>query len=546
MGARKKKKSDFLLQGSILAVASILARLIGLVYRVPMTNILGTGGIAIYSVAFEIYSVILVLSSYSLPLAVSKMVAARSIKKEYKNSYSIFKHALIFAVIVGGIAGTFIYFGADALEAVYNMNGVAKPLRILAPTIFVVAILGVFRGFFQGKSTMMPTAFSQVFEQIINAIVSVWAAYSFMKSHSASDAIEAYGAAGGTLGTLMGAVSAFIFLMFIYVIYQPTLKKQIRRDKVSIPEPSKEIYKLMILTIVPVVLSQTVYQLSGTIDSIIFGHVMESKGIIEDLRRDLLGVYSGQYRVLVNVPVAIASAMASSLIPSVVASKSQGDKKGVKEKVAAAVKFNMMIAFPCAIGLAVLARPILTLLFPSLITYSDLAVYMLTSGSIAVVFYALSTITSAILQGINRMKAPLMHSAISLVFHIVLVFALLQFTNAGIFALVIGNVTFPMVVCILNWFSVGQHLRYRQEIGRTFLIPLVCSIIMGAVVYAVYFVVHYLFKSNFLGVSIAILVGIVVYCIAILMLRCFTEEELRDMPMGRTIQRFANKLHLLK
>lgn len=541
----KKKKSDFLIQGSILAFASIISRLIGLVYRVPMTNIIGTGGIAIYSVAFEIYGVVLILSSYSLPLAVSKMIAVRTIKKEYRNAHKIFREALIFAIVVGSIGCLVVYFGANALESIYNMEGVAKPLRILAPTIFVMAIIGVLRGFFQGKSTMMPTAISQILEQIINAIVSVWAAYAFMKSHSASETIEAYGAAGGTLGTLMGAITAFVFLIFVYSIYRPTLRKQIRRDKVSQVETANDIYRMLILTIIPVILSQTVYQISGTIDSIIFGHVMDAKGMLDNVRRDLLGVYSGQYRLMVNVPVAISSAMASSLIPSLVASKTQGDKKILKEKVACAVKFNMLIGIPCAVGLSVLAKPILSLLFPSLKTYSNLAATMLMTGSIAVVFYALSTITSAVLQGINHMRLPVIHSAISLGLHIILVFALLQFTNAGVYALVIGNVTFPLVVCILNWISVGQHLKYKQEIKRTFLLPTACSAIMGIVVFGVYQLIHKVLHSNVLGIIVSMGIGIIVYFIAVLVLKCFKEDELHDMPLGRTIARVAKKIHLM-
>lgn len=533
-----QKKSDYLVQGSILAFASILVRLIGLVYRIPMANILGLQGNKIYGVAFNIYNIALILSSYSIPLAVSKMVADRSVKREYKNSYKIFKCAMLFATVSGIIMCLLIFFGADMGEIIYNMPGIAKPLRILAPTIFVVAVLGVFRGFYQGKRTMMPTAFSQVLEQIVNAAVSIFAAYYLMKEHSASDDIESYGAAGGTLGTLFGALTALAFVAFVFVIYRPTIKRQIKRDKTQHTESGRQIYAMLLMTIVPVILSQLVYQISGTVDDGIFGHMAA------EAQQGYLGIYSSQYRLLINVPVAISSAMASSLVPSIVASMTRKDEEGVKRKVGTSIKFNMAIAFPAAMGLTVLAHPIIRLLYPNLISYSEIAGDMLVYGSVAVVFYALSTITSAVMQGINKMKLPVIHSAVSLGLHIVLVICLLQFTNLGIYALIIGNVTFPLVVCVLNWISVGRYLKYKQEVVKTFLIPLVCSVIMGGVVYGIYTLVHKFLHSNFLGVLFSIIIGAAVYFIAILLFKCFTEEEFLELPMGRTLLRIAKKCKL--
>ena len=222
-----KKKNNYLVQGSILAAASILVRVIGLAYRVPMTNILGSEGNGIYSISFNIYNIVLILSSYSLPLAVSKMIAAKNVQKKYQDSYRIFLHAVVFALVVGTAACLVLYFGSDFLAKLYRTPGVEKPLRILAPTVFVVALLGVFRGLFQGKQTMIPTALSQLLEQVVNAFVSVFAAYSFMKAHSASKEISAYGAAGGTAGTLAGAISALLFLILIFAIYYPTLRRQL-------------------------------------------------------------------------------------------------------------------------------------------------------------------------------------------------------------------------------------------------------------------------------------------------------------------------------
>lgn len=536
------KKSDFLVQGSILAIASIIVRLIGLLYRLPLTNIIGDEGMGYYSQAFSIYNIALILSSYSLPLAVSKLVATRLAKKEYRNSYRIFLCSLAFAVIVGTIMSLIVFFGADFLATViFKTPGSAIPLKILAPTIFVFAVMGVLRGYFQGKRTMVPTSVSQVLEQIINAIVSIIAAYYFISERSASESMSAYGAAGGTLGTFVGASVALIFLAFIFALYKPIIDRQMKKDKNSVRESYPDLLKALGITIIPVILSQTVYQLSGFLDGVIFSNVLFGKGVEEGIRTTLWGIYSNKYSLLITVPVAVASSMAAATIPSIVATKTSSSNIELKEKVHQVIKFNMLIAIPAAVGLGVLASPVIRLLFSDA---SKLPADLMRMGSIAVVFFALSTITNAILQGINNMRKPVIHSAISLGVHIVLLYVMLKFFNLGVYALVIGNVTFALLVCILNWISVGKLLNYKQEVKKTFIIPTVCSLIMGVIAYMVYVLLDKVMPSS-LSTLFAVLVGVVVYGVLLLVFKDVTEAELIEMPFGRTLARIAVKMHLL-
>ncbi|BBF42282.1 stage V sporulation protein B [Lachnospiraceae bacterium KM106-2] len=543
MSSSKSSRNNFLVQGGILAIASIVVRLIGILYRIPMVRYIGDEGSGYYSVAFNIYNIALILSSYSLPLAVSKLVAARNVKKEYKNSYRIFTAAMRFAVVSGLVSAGVIFFGADYIATkLYKMPQVAFPLRILAPTLFVFAVMGVLRGFYQGKNTMLPTAFSQVLEQIVNAVVSVTGAYYFMKMHDASQNIAAYGAAGGTLGTLTGALSGLLFLGFIFMLYRPTLKRQMKRDRRPNVDSYKVIYQLLWVTIIPVILSQTVYQISGFLDDVIFSNVLNAKGVTKETYSAWLGVYGNKYRLLTNVPIAISSALASSMIPSIVASRSIGANSEVKDKIHIAIKSNMIIAFPCAIGMSVLASPIIQLVFPG---SKPLASNLLIYGSIAVVFYALSTISNAVLQAVNLMRVPVINASISLAIHIVLLIGLLRFTDLGAYALMIGNVTFPLVICILNWIRIGKELLYKQEITKTFVIPLISSLIMGVGAMITYNGVYFLIRRNSLATIVAILIAVVIYFVAVIALKGVTREELYALPKGKMIVRLANKLHLI-
>jgi len=539
----KKRSNNFLVQGGILAIASIISRIIGLIYRVPLNNIIGDEGMGYYSNAYYIYNLGLIISSYSLPLAVSKLVSARTIKKEYKNSYRMFLCALSFAVIAGLLISLIIFFGADVLATVmYKSPRSAIPLRVLAPTIFVFAIMGVLRGFYQGKSTMVPTSISQLIEQIVNALVSVYAAYYLMNKNNLSEDIAAYGAAGGTLGTFAGTLIALLFLAFVFSLYKPTLDKQLRRDEDRNKETMKELYPALIVTIIPVILGQTVYQLSSIIDGSLFGHVMAAKGFDEESKGILWGIYTGKYNLLINVPVSIASAMAVAIIPSIVASKTNGMIYDVKQKVHSAVKLNMLIAIPSAVGLAVLASPILQLLFRD---NRDLPANLIRYGSVAIIFFALSTITNAVLQGIDQMRLPVIHSAISLGIHIVLVFLLLKFTNLDTYVLIIGNITFALLVCVLNWLAVAKHLNYKQEIMKTFLMPGGCAVVMGIFTFLSYKGTYLFVKMNSISTLVSIIVSVIIYGFLLVITKTITKEELYRIPMGSKVVSLLELIHLI-
>lgn len=554
MPKEKKSKSSFLVQGSILAVAGIIVRLIGLVYRIPMTNILGDEGIGVYSAAYQIYSVILILSSYSMPLAVSKLVSAKMALKEYRNAYRIFCGALGFGTVVGLAACLITWFGADFFAGtVLNMAEAAPAIKILAPAIFVMALLGVLRGYFQGQGTMIPTAISQIFEQIVNAIVSVLAAYYLYqyglradKVHGTSIYANSYGAAGGNLGTLLGAVTALLFCFLLYLIYRPVLKRQIRRDRTGTSDSYLDITRILILTIVPVVINSTVYNISSLIDNSMFGYYMESIGEL-DSYKSIWGAYSGKYHLMVNVPVAIATSLASSVIPALSKSMAVRNKAQVLDNINMIIRFAMLIAIPSAVGLAVLADPIMTILFSG---NTELASLMMRYGSGAVVFFSLSTVTVGVLQGINHLRDPLINAFISLVIHVIVLVGLLWGAHAlgtelGVHAVVIANMVFGLSMCILNHFSIRRIISYRQEYKKTFLLPLLSSAIMGVVVFGIYEGLLLTVQIKLLAMLVSILIGVIVYFVLLLATKCVDEVELLTMPFGRKMIAFGKKLHLL-
>lgn len=543
----KKKKSNFIIQGSILAIAGVLSRIIGIARRFPMEHIIGDKGNGFYSAAYEVYAIMLIISCYSLPLAVSKVVSAKISKRQYKSADRAFRCAMMFAVVSGGI--TFLVcelFGDFLAKDVMLEPMSAMALKVLGPALLIVSVMGVFRGYFQGLGTMVPTAVSQILEQIFVLIGSVAGAYFLFNYGSKvgellhnEDYAPAYGAAGASIGPVLGSVIGLLFLFFVFVVYKKATKKQSMNTSLEKADSYQQIFRLIILTILPVLLSTTVYNISNVLDIRIYNSVMIQKGL-EDVKAYNWGVYSGKYRVIVNVPIALANAMCSSIVPVLTKLMVREEYTQAKKKIEQGMRFTMLVAIPSAVGLAVLARPIISMLFRGEV---DMAVDMLHIGSVSVIFYTMSTLTNGVLQGINKMRIPVRNAAISLVIHIAFLYLTLQM-GMGINAVVYANILFAAIVCILNALAIRKYLRYRQELIRTFVIPGIAAVIMGVVIGVVNMLLS---KSlgNILTVLIGVTLGVLVYFVALILLKGIDEYDLNSMPGGRKILMVAKMLRLM-
>lgn len=553
-GSRPEKtggESNFVVQGSILAIASIVVRIIGIAYRIPMINIIGDEGMGYYGTAFNVYNIALLLSSYSLPLAVSKMVSVRLARKQYRNSVRILRAALVYATVVGALAAAVIWFGADFFaREVFFMPYAAFALKTLAPTVWIMAYLGVFRGYYQGQGTMVPTALSQVFEQIVNAIVSVAAGswlfnqaikVEILRGESGSGYSNSWGAAGGTIGTGAGAFTALVFLLLLFAAYQRTIRKKVRRDRSGSLESYGTITKILFFTVVPVVVSSAIYNVNSVLDNGLLAYNFKSLGMEEEFISQW-GVYTGKYHLLINVPMAVSNALSSSLIPSVSRAVATGDRRMVKKKVAAAIRFSLLIAIPSAVGLTVLAGPLNNLLFSG---DNDLAVQMTLYGSIAVVFYSVSTVTNAILQGIDRMRLPIVHALTALVLHLAAMEVMVLVFHMGIFSMVFANILFAVIMCFLNHRSIRKILGYRQEVKKTILLPAAASAVMGAAAVGVYKLIHLGIQSNAVCTLGAVAAAVAVYGVLLVKLGCLDEDELHQMPGGTRLLQVFRKLRLM-
>ena len=265
-----KKKNTLLRNTSILMAATIISRVIGLLYRSPLGETIGNEGLGYYSTASNLYTILLLISSYSIPMAVSKIVSERLALKEYRNAHRVFHGALLYAVIVGGVAALVAFFGGKFLLP-YNQQNALLALRVLAPTIFFSAVLGVLRGYFQAHSTMMPTSISQIIEQVFNAAFSIGAAWFFIQQFATNDTEHAkFGAAGGTLGTGAGVLAGLCFMVIVYGVNRKTILRKVAKDTRHREESYREIFQVLFLMVTPVIFTTFIYNCNAYLDNYLF------------------------------------------------------------------------------------------------------------------------------------------------------------------------------------------------------------------------------------------------------------------------------------
>ena len=550
---KKRREANFLIQGSILAVASVIVRLIGIVYRIPLTNILGDGGNSAYSNAYAIYSLIWMIASFGIPTAVSKMVAERIGNKKEWNANRVFAVALLFATVVGGIAFCILFFGAGFFaHTVYKRPEIEFALMVLAPTVWISAFMGVFRGFFQGQGTMVPTAFSQIIEQVVNAIMSIAGAFVLWNMGHRQDILhgenywaDAFGAAGGTVGTLSGAIAGLATCMVLYKMYYSDRVKRLN-EKADDRESYKALLKTLVLMIMPITLNSAIYNISSVLDSSIFSNYADLAGMAGDTYDISWNAYEGKYHLLTHVPLAFATALSASAVPNLSRNLKTASPSEITQKIRLAIRFAMLIAIPSCVGLAVLSKPILHLLFSGTPQSNDLASSLLKVGGITVVLYSFSTITNGVLQGIGRVTEPAKNAAIALLAHLVILILCLWLLPFGIYGVVVADIIFGLMMNIMNYLSIYRAIRFRPEIRRTFLLPAISALIMGAGAWGVYEGLYHLVQRNSLAVLVAIGAAVVIYAAALLITGAITESDLYAFPKGRLLVRMAKKTHLLR
>lgn len=541
----EKKSSSFLKQAAILAVASILVRIMGFLYRIPMTNMIGDQGNAIYSAGYYIYTFLLILSSAGLPAAISKMVSERLALKEYRNAHMVFRVSLMVSGLLGFLCMVLMMFFAKQIADISNSPESYYCILTLSPTLFIVAIMSVYRGYFQGMNTMVPTAISQIVEQAFNAFFSVYLAYVFLGIGVNSGAGEkniTLGAAGGTAGTGIGALAGLLVILFSYSLIRPTLKKQIKRDKNFDNQESRgEIAKVLMGTALPIIAGTAVFSITNLIDMNMVTRILETTGYTHEQAQELYGQLSGKYVTLTTLPVSISTAVATAAIPSIAASVKLRQKAVIRHKMNMTLRISMIISVPAAVGIGVLGDPIVKMLFP----LSNKGGILLTVGSVSIIFLALCQTVTGILQGIGQVKVPMIGAILGAIVKVILNAVLISKPSIHVIGAVLSTTGCYAMASIYNLIMLSRITKVPIDLLGSLGKPLVGSAAMGLGCFGIYRGLYFLYPSNTLATLVSILAGVGLYGVVMLFIKGIREEDLNMLPMGGKMASICKKLHLL-
>lgn len=535
----KKNDNTLVKNASFLMVAALISKIIGMLYKSPLSTTLGNNSYAMFNYAQNVYFILLMISSFSIPQAVSKIMAEKIAFRRYRDAQKVFHCALIYVVVVGGIVALFCFFGGSILVP-DSMSGARLALRMLAPTIFMSGILGVFRGYFQAYRNMMPTSISQIVEQIFVAVFALLMSSVMLKHFSGENesVVQSWGAAGATMGTGAGVLAALVFMVLVYRLNQRVIRKKIKYDEASVDEDPADVMKNIILIVMPIVLSAFIYNVNGFINSYMYSGILGARGQDHDMIQSMYAEY-GYYMTLINIPLTLASTAPTSMIPEVSAQYARRDMASARDKIDRATWISMFISIPCTVGLAVLSGPITRLLFPRT---TGVAGELMILGVITIILNGNSNISNGVLQGIGKPNIPMRNATIALVADVIVMAVLLLLTDLGVYTIVISMIVYAVVMCLLNEISMKKYMRYQNPWKMAYINPLLASVPMAVVAGGVYYGLYALLHSNIICLGIAVILAAIVYFMVYLIVSKPTDEDFAMMPGGAYLKKIYRKL----
>ena len=531
------KKSSFVHQAAILAAASLIVRLIGFAYRIPLTRFVGDAGNAYYTTAYSVYAFALIMSSTAMPIAISKLVSERIALGRYHDAHELFKNAMAITAILGAFFAMFLAIGANWITQLrfFDFPEAAYSVRILAPTVFVVAIMMVIRGYFQGMNTMVPTAITQVVEQLFNVIFSVFLAYVLL---SRTGRLE-LGAAGAAAGTGIGAVVGLAVIGGIYLLVSKQIRVRAAGNAHTLSltggaERWDAQVKAILLTAFPIIIGMGIYHIATFIDLGMAKYRIMSSGVFTDDYVDaLVGQFTGKFILLTTLPVALSIALSQAVIPDISSSKATMDKAAVRQKINTAMRISMTLSIPAVVGLTVLADPILALLFPN---YPD-GGRLLQVGAVSIIFLALVQVSAASLQGIGKVMLPAIAAFCGVMVKIPINWYLLAVPRINILGAVISTIVCYIVAAGINLFFLHKYTGVRPEYRGVFLKPALAATGMGFACFVAHHLISLAAPARFATV-VALIIGVPMYIVLMWMLGGFPKQDIAMAPLPKFIRKW--------
>ena len=502
---------------SVLAVTGIVNKVIGVFFSIPLARILGDTGLGLFQTVFPTYNLLLTVSSAGLPVAVSRLVAHYLARSDPRNAKRVFKVALGMLVCIGLFFSFLMLLSNEFLVRLVGVEEAAKGFRVIAPCVALVCALSAFRGFMQGQQNMVPTAISQVVEQVGRVAISLPLAAIGMRRSMAD------GAAGALIGITFVEALALLYMIVRYFVRKSDFDAYTQLS-VDPPVPRKKLMLRLIVISVPITVSACIIPLSSFIDSALMVNRMVSSGLGRDTATALYGIFSGMVIRLINIPTALALAISISLVPAVSAVKAVEDKAAIRRESTNGIRYAFLIGFPCSIGMSVLAKPILPFFYVETLTAERLhiASELLTVSALTVVLFMVVQATSSILQGLHKQRIPMYTMIAGVVCKIILNYTLIGTPGIHIHGGPIASLVCYSVALIPNLVFCCRYAEMSFDWKEWILKPGLASAGMGFTV----FLMKKILPLSRLSTVLEIIVGVLAFLLIAYIDRAITKEDL--------------------
>ena len=540
--AQTQKQNSFFGGAAILAAGILIVKLIGMFYKIPLINIIGEAGAADFNNAYNIYAVLLTVSTAGLPVAVSKLVSEANALDRRNQVRRTFRLALVLFLALGLVSFLVMFFRADALSGMMNDSKAAAGIRALAPAVVCVGCLAALRGYSQGHSNMAPTSVSQIIEALCKLVVGLGLAFWLVKQGKDPDVA----AAGAITGVTVGTVVALAYMALDFFLSRG------REDTrgTDRPDSAGSILANILKIAVPITLSSSMVGIVTVIDSsLVQGQLQSALDLTEQASRTLYGNYSGALNIY-NLPTSLMAAITASVIPAVSAALARRDRRGAARITGSALRITALLSFPMGVGLFVLGTPIIRLLFPKL----NVAVAgpLLSTLGIATPFVCMVLVCNSVLQAHGFINLPVIVMVLGGIVKIVNNYNLVG--AIGIAGAPVGNILCFGLALVLDLVVITRVIPNRPRLLPIFAKPAVASAVMGGAAWAVYGLLSRILSSeqvdqagqtvravsrmgNAAGIFLAIAVAGVVYLVLVIALRAISRDDLALMPKGDKLAR---------
>lgn len=549
LSTKAKKTANLFASGVlILTVCNLLVKVIGALLKVPLNNLIGEAGMGLYTPAYKVYVWLYMISTAGLPVAISVMISETRAKGNLREPKKIFKVSMLLFTIIGFV-GTCLLIGFSSFLAneVYKLPGMEYPIIGIAPTLFLICIVCCIKGYFQGFQIMAPSAISEVIESLGKLAIGLGLAYFVMNSLSDNDILGNAKVAGASIvGVTAGVAISLVYLIIKKARFREEIYDEefLRPDSFDMPlRSSKEIMKKLIVIAIPITIGSSILSLMSVLDDIIISNRLQSIFYSSEQVTEILGYFNAQVITFFNLPPALIYPISGSIVPYLSNLNAQGDRIKSKAIMNSSLKVASLIALPCALGMSVLSKPIINLLFKS--HYLDDAARLLSVQSLSIFFVAMLAMTTSILQAHGYERKPIISMLAGASVKLASSWLLIGNENIAMLGAPIGTFLCYLTIILFNFWFVAKYVGFIPDVKNVFLRPLISSVVCAGGALGAY-KISTLFAGEKISVVIAIIFAALLYFAALFLTRTLEKDDFAIIPKGDKIYDLLKRKKLIK